>query len=248
MNREVRQGNGYWYKKGLRDGLPIAMGYFAVAFTMGITAKQIGMTPVQAAVSSMLLHASAGQYAAMTVIAAGTGYVEMILTTVIVNLRYLLMSCALSQKAGRGMKMGHRMILSHYITDEIFGIASAVEGKLNPFYNYGAASVAGPGWTIGTFLGALLGTALPDRLGRAMGVALYGMFIAIIIPPAKVSKIICGIVVCSMCASFLFSVLPGVKEISEGFKIIILTIVIAGLAAWKFPVREEGEKEKEAGK
>lgn len=238
-NSVIQKGNGYWYKKGLRDGMPIAMGYFAVAFTLGITAKNVGMTPVQAAVSSMLLHASAGQYAAMTVIASGTGYLEMVMTTLIVNLRYLLMSCALSQKAGSEMKMGHRMAVSHYITDEIFGIASAVEGKLNPFYNYGAASVAGPGWTIGTFLGALLGTALPQRLGRALGVALYGMFIAIIIPPAKKSKIICGIVVVSMLASYLFSCLPGVREISEGFKIIILTVAIAGFAAWKFPVQEE---------
>lgn len=235
---ETQKGNGFWFKKGLRDGVPIAMGYFAVAFTLGITAKNIGMTPVQAAVSSMLLHASAGQYAAMTVIASGTGYLEMVMTTLIVNLRYLLMSCALSQKAGSGMKMGHRMAVSHYITDEIFGIASAVEGKLNPFYNYGAAAVAGPGWTAGTFLGALLGAALPDRLGRALGVALYGMFIAIIIPPAK-SRIICGIIIVSMLASWLFSVLPGIREISEGFKIIILTVVIAGFAAWRFPVREE---------
>lgn len=243
MDKEQQKGNGYWYKKGLRDGLPIAAGYFAVAFTLGITAKNIGMTPVQAAVSSMLLHASAGQYAAMTVIATGTGYLEMVITTLIVNLRYLLMSCALSQKAGSGMKTGHRMIVSYYITDEIFGIASAVEGKLNPFYNYGAASVAGPGWTIGTFLGALLGTALPVRLGRALGVALYGMFIAIIIPPAKKNRIIGGIVVVSMLAGYLFSVLPAVREISEGFRTIILTIVIAGIMAWKFPVREEKTKE-----
>ena len=229
MSVEVQKGNGFWYKKGLRDGIPIAMGYFAVAFTLGITAKNIGMTPVQAAVSSMLLHAS------------GTGYLEMVMTTLIVNLRYLLMSCALSQKAGAEMGVGHRMIVSQYITDEIFGIASAVEGKLNPFYNYGAATVAGPGWTAGTFLGALLGTALPDRIGRALGVALYGMFIAIIIPPAKKSRIICGIVVLSMLASYLFSILPGVREISEGFKIIILTVAIAGFAAWKFPVREEAE-------
>ena len=223
--------------------MPIALGYFAVAFTLGITAKNIGMTPVQAAVSSLLLHASAGQYAAMTVIAAGTGYVEMILTTVIVNLRYLLMSCALSQKAGSEMKMGHRMLVSYYVTDEIFGIASAVEGKLNPFYNYGAASVASPGWALGTFFGALLGTALPDRLGRALGVALYGMFIAVIIPPAKKNRVICGIVLFSMLASWLFSYLPAVKEISEGFKIMILTIAIAGVAAWKFPVKEEQKEE-----
>ena len=242
-NSAIQKGNGYWYKKGLRDGMPIAMGYFAVAFTLGITAKNIGMTPVQAAVPSMLLHASAGQYAAMTVIASGTGYLEMVMTTLIVNLRYLLMSCSLSQKAGSEMKMGHRMMISYYITDEIFGIASAVEGKLNPFYNYGAASVASPGWVFGTFFGALFGTALPERLGRALGIALYGMFIAIIIPPAKKNRIICGIVAVSMLASFLFSRLPGVREISEGFKIIILTIVIAGAAAWRFPVREDnGER------
>lgn len=247
MSAEEQRGNGFWYRKGLRDGIPIAMGYFAVAFTLGITAKNIGMTPVQAAVSSMLLHASAGQYAAMTVIASGTGYLEMVMTTLIVNLRYLLMSCALSQKAGSEMRMGHRMAVSHYITDEIFGIASAVEGKLNPFYNYGAASVAGPGWTAGTFLGALLGTALPDRIGRALGVALYGMFMAIIIPPAKKSRIICGIVAASMLVSYLFSVLPVAKEISEGFKIIILTVVIAGFAAWKFPVHEEAKTEAEGG-
>lgn len=247
MSAEEQRGNGFWYRKGLRDGIPIAMGYFAVAFTLGITAKNIGMTPVQAAVSSMLLHASAGQYAAMTVIASGTGYLEMVMTTLIVNLRYLLMSCALSQKAGSEMRMGHRMAVSHYITDEIFGIASAVEGKLNPFYNYGAASVAGPGWTAGTFLGALLGTALPDRMGRALGVALYGMFMAIIIPPAKKSRIICGIVAASMLVSYLFSVLPVAKEISEGFKIIILTVVIAGFAAWKFPVHEEAKTEAEGG-
>lgn len=242
MDSEEIRGNGYWYKKGLRDGIPIAVGYFAVAFTLGITAKNIGMTPVQAAVSSMLLHASAGQYAAMTVIAAGTGYLEMIMTMLVVNLRYLLMSCALSQKAGCEMKMGHRMAVSYYITDEIFGIASSVEGKLNPFYNYGAASVASPGWVLGTFFGALLGTALPDRLGRALGVALYGMFIAIIVPPAKKSRIIGGIVVVSMFASYLFSSLPWTREISEGFKIIILTVAIAAAAAWKFPVREESRE------
>lgn len=245
MKQEVQKKNVYWYKKGLRDGIPIAMGYFAVAFTLGITAKNIGMTPIQAAVSSMLLHASAGQFAAMTVIASGSGYVDMIITTLIVNLRYLLMSCALSQKVGSEMKTGHRMIISYYITDEIFGIASAVEGKLNPFYNYGAASVAGPGWTFGTFLGALLGAVLPDRAGRALGMALYGMFIAIIIPPARKSRIIGGIVIVSMAASFLFSRLPVICEISEGFKMIILTVLIAGFAAWRFPVKEE---EKEAVK
>lgn len=242
MEQQIQKGNGFWYKKGLRDGIPIAMGYFAVAFTLGITAKNIGMTPMQAAVSSMLLHASAGQFAAMTVISSGAGYLEMVITTLIVNLRYLLMSCALSQKAGSSMKLRHRLILSYYITDEIFGIAVSVEGSLNPFYNYGAATVAGPGWTIGTFLGALFGAVLPDRLSRAFGMALYGMFIAIIIPPARKNKVIRGVVITSMAASFVFSCLPVIKEISSGFRMIILTFLIAGFAAWKYPVKEEAEK------
>jgi len=239
LEQQIQKENKFWYKKGLKDGIPIAMGYFAVAFTLGITAKNIGMTPLQAAVSSMLLHASAGQFAAMTVIASGAGYLEMIVTTLIVNLRYLLMSCALSQKAGSGMKLGHRLGISFYITDEIFGIAAAVEGKLNPFYNYGAATVAGPGWTIGTFFGAFFGAVLPDRLSSALGVALYGMFLAVVIPPAKKSRIIGAIVALSMGMSFLFSRLPWLSEISSGFRMIILTVLIAGFAAWRFPVRKE---------
>ena len=239
INNTIREGNGYWYKKGLRDGMPIAMGYFAVAFTLGITAKNIGMTPIQAAVSSMLLHASAGQYAAMTVIASGTGYLEMVMTTLIVNLRYLLMSCALSQKAGGGMKMGHRMAVSHYITDEIFGIASSVEGKLNPFYNYGAAAVAAPGWTAGAILGAAAGAILPRRVENALSVALYGMFLAIIIPAAKKNKIVAFVVAFSMGCSFLFAKAPVLREISSGMQIILLTVLIAGAAAFFFPVKEE---------
>ncbi len=244
MERKVRSENKTWYLKGLRDGIPIGAGYFAVAFALGITAKKIGMTPLQAALSSMLLHASAGQFAAMTIIASGAGYLEMVATTLIVNLRYLLMSCALSQKAGSEMKWGHRLVVSYYITDEIFGIASAVEGKLNPFYNYGAASVAGPGWTLGTFFGALFGAILPSRLVAALSVALYGMFLAIIIPPAKKSKVIMGLVIISMTASFLFSRLPCLRDISSGVKIMVLTVVIAAAAAWKFPVTEEKEAEK----
>lgn len=235
--------NKRWCFRGIRDGIPIALGYFAVAFTMGITAKNIGMSPLQAAVMSAAMHASAGQFAAMTVMASGSGYLEMVITTVIVNLRYLLMSCSLSQKIAPSTKMRHRLVMSYYVTDEIFGAASGVEGRLNPWYQYGMAIVAGPGWTAGTFLGAALGAVLPVRMANAMNIALYGMFLAVIIPPAKKDKVIAAVVVVSMAASYLFSTLPMLRDISSGFRIMILTFLIAGAAAVIKPVSLEEEEQ-----
>ncbi len=239
--------NKKWFLRGMKDGIPIAMGYFAVAFALGIAAKKVGMSAVQAGAMSILVLASAGQYAAITVIATGGGYLQMAVTTLIVNLRYMLMSCALSQKVDPGMKMGHRLLLSYPVTDEIFGIAMSVEGRLNPFYNYGAACVAVPGWTLGAFLGAMVGAILPQSVSNALGVALYGMFLAIIIPPAKKSRIIAGIVVISMLCSFLFSIAPVLQEVPSGMQIIVLTVVIAGIAAALFPVNEDEEGEEADG-
>lgn len=238
VEQQKKSGSRAWYLRGLKDGIPIAMGYFAVAFTLGITAKNIGMTPIQAAVMSATMHASAGQFAAMTVMVSGAGYLEMIVTTVIVNLRYLLMACSLSQKIDSRTNVKHRLVMSYYITDEIFGAASAVEGKMNPFYQYGMATAASPGWVLGTFLGAVFGAILPLRIANAMNVALYGMFLAVIIPPARKDKVIAAVVVVSMASSYLFSVLPVLREISSGFRIMILTIIIAGTAAALKPVSE----------
>ena len=236
-----KEQNRTWFLRGMKDGVPIALGYFAVAFALGIAAKKAGMSAFQAGAMSALMLASAGQYAAITVIAAGGGYIQMAVTTLIVNLRYLLMSCALSQKVEPGMKMRHRFLMSYPVTDEIFGIAMSVEGRLNPFYNYGAASVAAPGWTAGAFLGAAAGAILPQRVENALSVALYGMFLAIIIPAARKNKVVAGIVVVSMLCSFLFTKLPVLREISSGMQIIILTVVIAGAAAYFFPVKEEAD-------
>ena len=137
------------------------------------------------------------------------------------------------------MGLGHRMLVSYFVTDEIFGISSGVDGKLNPFYNYGAASIASPGWVVGSFLGAAFGAILPASVANALNVALYGMFIAIVIPPAKKDKVIATVVVCSMLASYIFSLIPILNSISSGFKIMILTIAIAAIAAWKCPIKEE---------
>lgn len=232
--------NVKWFKKGLKDGIPIALGYFAVSFTLGIPAKEAGINPFQAGVMSMVMLASAGEFAAINVIATAESLIQMIITTLIVNLRYLLMSSSMSQKLGSDTKWWHRLFLPCFVTDEIFGIASAVPGKLNPFYNYGAAALSVPGWTIGTILGTAVGAILPDRVENALGVALYGMFLAIIIPGTKKSKFMAALIVISMGSSYLLGVLPVVSKISSSMRIIILTIAIAAIAAIIRPVDDFG--------
>lgn len=238
-NRTKRKENRIWFSKGLRDGIPIGLGYLAVAFTLGIAAKNAGFTPIQAMITSLTNHASAGQFAGFTLIAAGAGYMELAIMELVANARYLLMSCALSQKFAATMPFIHRLALGFFVTDELFGISMAVPGKLNPFYTYGAIAVASPGWALGTYLGTLMGTLLPDNIVRALSVGLYGMFLAIIIPPARKSKILAGVILISMITSFAFSKLPIISDLSTGSRTIILTILIAGTAAILFPIKEE---------
>lgn len=235
--------NRKWFRLGLRHGIPIGLGYFAVAFTLGITAKNIGLSAVQAAGMSFAMHASAGEFAAFQIMEAQSGYLNMALTELVINLRYLLMSCALSQKVSEKVKTGPRFLMSYFITDEIFGISSTVEGELNPFYTYGAAVTASPGWVLGTFLGALVGNILPANIASAMNLALYGMFLAIVIPPARKSRVIAGIVISAMLLSALFEWLAKYLPFSSGTRILILTVLIAGAAAKLFPVKEREEKE-----
>ena len=229
--------------RGLRDGIPIGLGYLAVSFTLGIAMKKIGLSAFQATLMSFTNNTSAGEFAALTLISAGAPYLEMALTQLIINIRYLLMSCSLSQKLSRETSLVKRLMLGYCITDEVFGVSYAYEGKLEPVYTYGAMAVSALGWSLGTLLGVVLGNVLPSSVLSALGVALYGMFIAIIVPPAKKDKVIAVSVVISMAASWAFTVTPVLKDISEGFRIIILTVVISALAALFFPVKEEGENE-----
>ena len=225
-----------WFVRGLRDGIPICMGYFAVSFALGITARGIGMNALQAGLMSLGMVASAGEYAAIVLIGSGAGVFEMITTCIVVNLRYFLMSCSLSQKLSPDLPFYHRFLLPYCITDEIFGLSSAVQGWLDPRYSYGMTIISVAGWTTGTVLGVLLGNIMPAWAVNALSVSLYGMFLAIIIPPARKDRFIAGLVVISMAASGLFSVLPLLREISGGFKVIILTLLIAGAAAFIHPI------------
>jgi predicted branched-subunit amino acid permease len=227
-----------WLTRGIRDGMPIALGYLAVAFSLGIAAKNAGLTPFQAMLASLTNNASAGEFAGFTLIAAGAQYWELAAMELVANARYLLMSCALSQKLSPQTGLGHRMLIGYDVTDEIFGICIQVPGKLNPYYPYGAMLVAIPGWALGTYLGAVMGAVLPVRLVSALSVSLYGMFVAIIIPPARKSRVLLVLVLVSMALSGLVQSLRCFDWMSEGVQIIVLTVAISAAAALLRPVKE----------
>ena len=179
MNTE-HNASGQQLLRGMRDGLPIALGYFAVAFTLGIAARNAGLGPLHGLVSSLLVNASAGQYAGYAMIAADATLWEMAAMILVVNARYFLMSCALSQKFSPETPFYHRLLVGFDVTDELFGLAIAQEGWLPPVYMYGAMMLSMPGWASGTALGIAAGRVLPARLVSALSVAVYGMFIAVI--------------------------------------------------------------------
>ena len=226
-------------QKGLHDGIPIGLGYLAVSFTFGIMAAGAGLTAPEAVLMSFTNLTSAGQFAGLGIIQAGGSLLEMAAAQLIINLRYCLMSCALSQKFSPDMPFLHRFFVSYGVTDEIFGVSVCRQGELSPFYNYGLMGTAVPGWTLGTLLGALSGGLLPARLLSALNVALYGMFLAVVIPPARENRILAGVILISMALSALFSWLPPLNGLSSGTTIIVLTVLIAGGAAWVFPVKED---------
>ena len=233
---------------GMRDGIPIGLGYLAVSFALGITAKKIGMTPTQGFFMSLFNNASAGEYAALQVMAEDAAYIQIILITLVTNARYLLMSASLSQKFSPDTKFYHRFLIGFDVTDELFGIMSARPSYLEPAYAYGAFCMALPGWAVGTALGIVAGDILPTRVVTALGVAIFGMFLAIIITPARKNKIIFGLVCVSFIVSALFYYTPAFKNLfsfqgGEGIKIIILTVIIAGAAAFLFPVKDENKGE-----
>lgn len=224
---------------GIRDGIPIALGYFSVAFSLGIVAKKAGLNPFQGFLSSLLNHASAGEYAEFTVIVANAPYLEMAFVIFVTNIRYMLMSCAISQKFHPDTPYLHRFLVGFGITDEIFGISIGRPGALNPYYNYGAIIISLPSWSLGTALGIIAGNILPASVVSALSVALYGMFIAIIIPASRANKIVGVTVIASFLASLAVSEIRLFDRMSDSMKISLLTVIIAGVAAILFPVKDE---------
>ena len=231
-------------RKGIIDGVPIGLGYLAVSFSLGVAAKGAGITPLQGFTASLLCNTSTGEHAVFSLIGAGAALVEVMLVTLIANARYLLMSFAMSQRTDPKTGLLHRLGMSFYITDEIFGISVARNGYLNPLYTYGAAMVASPCWAAGTAIGIIAGSILPLQAVSALSVAIYGMFIAIIIPPAKKNRVLAVLICASFLLSYLAGILPVISGISEGTRTIILTVLLSALAALLFPRKDESEGQK----
>lgn len=230
------------FKKGLKDGIPIALGYISVSFTFGLQAVSAGLTWWEAVFVSMTNLTSAGQFAGLDIMVRGGGFwIEMACTQFIINLRYALMSLSLSQKTDKSVKGIHRWLAGFGITDEIFAVSMGNEKEVSRKYLYGVILLPFLGWVTGTFLGAAAGQALPAVVRDSLCIAIYGMFLAIIIPPAKKNPSILKVVIISVALSCTFKWVPGLDRVSSGFVIIICTVVAAAVGAIFFPLKEEKE-------
>ena len=229
------------WKQGARDGLPVFLGYLAVSFTFGIAARNV-LLPVQAVLMSATNYTSAGQFAALGLIAASATFWEMAAAQLVINLRYSLMSCCLSQKLESNTPAYHRFFMAVGITDEVFGLSASVNGRLSPAYTYGIMSAALPGWVLGTFLGVMSSGLMPPVIMSAMGIAIYGMFIAIIFPPVRNDHRLAAVIAASMAFSVLCDSIALPEQITPGLKLIVLTLAIAGAAALLFPLEKKDEQ------
>ena len=226
------------FKSGIKNGIPIGLGYFAVAFSLGIAASNVGLNIFQGMLTSLLMIASAGESAGIIAIGEQIPYLQIVLVTLVANARYILMSFALSQKISPNEKMVHRFLLAHFITDEFFGLEVNQNPYCDPYVTYGAAAFAVPCWVIGTGLGILMGNILPEKIVIALSVALYGMFLAIIIPPAKKDKAVTIMIIISFVSSYIFS---RFTNLSSSLTTIILTIVISSIGALLFTRGDDHE-------
>ena len=227
------------FVSGFRDGIPIALGYLAVSFGLGISCRAASLTPFQGFLLSLLNNASAGEYGGITIMAADEGFLVMAAMMLVINARYLLMSCALSQHLSPNTPLGFRLLIGFDMTDELFGIAIAQPGYLNVWYFIGAMCAAIPGWSFGTLLGVLCGNLMPQWAASGFSVMLFGMFLAIIIPEGQKNRVVLGFIGVSFLLSYAAAKLPLVCQLSDGMRILLLTVAISAAAAILFPHKEE---------
>lgn len=233
------------FKKGIKSGLPIGIGYIPVSFTFGFLAVSGGLPIWVAVVISLTNLTSAGQFAGTNLIFAGAGYLEVALTTFVINIRYMLMSLSLSQKLERKTGTLARLALAFGITDETFVVGSLKPGTLTAPFMLGLILMPIAGWNLGTLMGGCISTLLPQALQNAMGIALYAMFIALIIPAAKASVHVLCIICIAVAVQCGLNYIPVFSFLSDGFRVIISTVAAAGLGAWLFPGTDDsGETEK----
>ena len=224
------------FTQGIKDGIPICLGYFSVSMAFGMTAVMNGLPAWSAVLMSLTNVTSAGQFAGANILIALGGMAELIFTTLIINIRYFLMSLSVSQKVAADMSIWQRLAVSFGITDEVFAVSMQRRGELTAGYMAGLILTPVIGWTMGTLTGAVATSFMPPILSNAMGIALYGMFIAIIIPPARDDKSVMITVALAISASVAFTYMPGLKLLSGGWSIIIITVLVSGIAATLFPI------------
>ena len=227
------------FTTGLRDGIPICLGYLSVSFTFGVMCAENGLPFWLAVLISMTNLTSAGQFAGTGLILAGGSLAEIAVTTLVINIRYMLMSLSLAQKADPAMGTLPRLVLSMGITDEVFGVGSQRSGRLTAPYLAGLIFLPYWGWALGTLAGATITSLLPAMLRSALGIAIYGMFLAILVPPARQSRPIALTVLLSGALSLLVSFLPGLRSISGGWRIILCALAASLIAALRSPLPEE---------
>ena len=230
------------WKQVIKDGIPIALGYLSVSFTFGLMAAEAGVSWWQAVIISAANLTSAGQFAGLDIMIAGGTCIEMALTQLVINLRYALMSLSLSQKLDKKFGTGSRLVLGFFMTDEIFGVAASRKRKVSRSYFLGLGMLPMAGWTLGTLGGAVLGGILPPIVQSALGVAIYGMFLAIIIPQARDDMRYLKVIVIAAVLACAFHCLPGLKRISSGFAIILCSVVAAAVGAWLYPLEMDQEE------
>ncbi len=225
------------FKKGYRDAIPVCVLYFGVSFSLGIACTDAGISWFEASLMSLLNLTSAGQFSAIDIISHKGSYGEIILSQIVINLRYLLMSVALLLKLNPEVKTGPRMLMATGITDEIFGLASIQANPLSPYYTFGGFCMATPGWVIGTAIGVIMGNILPDALVSALSMAIYAMFVSIVLIPARKDLILIPIIAVTMLFSAVFTRL--FPQMLSGIRCVIITILISSIAAILFPHKEE---------
>lgn len=225
------------FLKGIIHGIPIFLGYLSVSFGFGIMAVKSGLSVLEAAAISLFNLTSAGQAAGVGIIAANGSIIEMILAQLTINIRYSLMSLSLSQKLDKTFTTPHRLIAAYGMTDEIFAVASAQVGTVTPWYMYGITLISTIGWVLGTVLGAAAGSILPPEISDALGLVLYGMFLAIIIPPARKERgVLAAVLAAAAISAVIYYLLPF---ISGGFSVIICSVIAAAICALIFPKADD---------
>lgn len=228
--------------RGVRRGLPVGVGYFSVSFGFGAMAVSQGIKALDAALISITNLTSAGQFAGLTLIVAAASLWEIVLTQLVINSRYGLMSLALSQRLDKNVTILGRMAMAFVNTDEIFALAMTEKEPVSTTFMLGLGSLPVAGWTLGTLSGALAGSVLPQNIRTALGVMLYGMFIAIVVPPAKQDRSVLAAAGLALVLSCLFAWTPVLNTVSPGVAIVVCTVAAAAFCAWQFPIAEEVDR------